>query len=165
MIWKNPIQKYMKNVASNYYMMKKIHQKSSLHQLTKNKMRFGHVSRALKSVVWGKNRLGQFDIPCPSSCQVPKWWDIRVLGLVRLILKLLKKQETRNKSMISWNYLMIIMNVCTPIKLNYSDQNISILSFMTNQLNVPMQKPRQKRLPWISTWSWLHRMNDLILLS
>ena len=35
---KNPIQKYMKNVASNYYMMKKIHQKSSLHQLTKNKM-------------------------------------------------------------------------------------------------------------------------------
>ena len=44
----------MKNVASNYYMMKKIHQKSSLHQLTKNKMRFGHVSRALKSVVLGK---------------------------------------------------------------------------------------------------------------
>ena len=44
----------MKNVASNYYMMKKIHQKSSLHQLTKNKMRFGHVSRTLKSVVLGK---------------------------------------------------------------------------------------------------------------
>ena len=90
----------MKNVASNYYMMKKIHQKSSLHQLTKNKMRFGHVSRALKSVVLGKNGLGQFDIPCPSSCQVPKWWDTRVLGLVRLILKLLKKQETRNKKVV-----------------------------------------------------------------
>ena len=68
---KNPIQKYMKNVASNYYMMKKIHQKSSLHQLTKNKMRFGHVSRTLKSVVLGKNGLGQFDIPCPYCCKVP----------------------------------------------------------------------------------------------
>ena len=50
----------------------KIHQKSSLHQLTMNKMQFGDVSRALKSVVLGKNGLGQFDIPCPSSCQVPK---------------------------------------------------------------------------------------------
>ena len=47
----------MKNVASNYYMMKKIHQKSSLHQLTKNKMRFGHVSRALKSVVLGLDKV------------------------------------------------------------------------------------------------------------
>ena len=53
----------MKNVASNYYMMKKIHQKSSLHQLTKNKMQFGHVSRTLKSVVLGKNGLDQFDSP------------------------------------------------------------------------------------------------------
>ena len=34
--------------------MKKIHQKSSLHQLTMNKMQFGDVSRALKSVVLGK---------------------------------------------------------------------------------------------------------------
>ena len=72
----------------------KIHQKSSLHQLTMNKMQFGDVSRALKSVVLGKTGQHQFDIPCPSSCQVPKWWDIRVLGLVRLIRKLLKKQET-----------------------------------------------------------------------
>ena len=32
----------------------KIHQKSSLHQLTMNKMQFGDVSRALKSVVLGK---------------------------------------------------------------------------------------------------------------
>ena len=41
------------------------------------------------------SRQGLYDDQCPSSCQVPKWWDIRVLGLVRLILKLLKKQETR----------------------------------------------------------------------
>ena len=61
----------MKNVASNYYMMKKIHQKSSLHQLTKNKMRFGHVSRALKSVVLGKNGLGQFDIHAPVVVKSP----------------------------------------------------------------------------------------------
>ena len=93
----------MKNVASNYYMMKKTHQKSSVHQLTKNKMRFGHVSRALKSVVLG-NGLGQFDIPCPSSCQVPKWWDIRVLGLVRLILKLLKKEERKKKARSAFTF-------------------------------------------------------------
>ena len=86
----------MKKCSLQLLYDEKIHQKSSLHQLTKNKMRFGHVSRTLKSVVLGKNGLGQFDIPCPSSCQVPKWWDTRVLGLVRLTLKLLKKQETRN---------------------------------------------------------------------
>ena len=55
----------MKNVASNYYMMKKIHQKSSLHQLTKNKMRFGHVSRALKSVVLGAKWTGPIQHPMP----------------------------------------------------------------------------------------------------
>ena len=94
---KKPYTKIYEKCSLQLLYDEKIHQKSSLHQLTKNKMRFGHVSRALKSVVLGKNGLGQFDIPCPSSCQVPKWWDIRVLGLVRLILKLLKKQETRNK--------------------------------------------------------------------
>ena len=80
---KKPYTKiYEKCSLQLLYDEKKIHQKSSLHQLTKNKMRFGHVSRALKSLVLGKNGLGQFDIPCPSSCQVPKWWDTRVLGLV-----------------------------------------------------------------------------------
>ena len=72
----------------------KIHQKSSLHQLTMNKMQLGDVSRALKKCGVRKTGQHQFDIPCPSSCQVPKWWDIRVLGLVRLILKLLKKQAS-----------------------------------------------------------------------
>ena len=91
---KKPYTKIYEKCSLQLLYDEKIHQKSSLHQLTKNKMRFGHVSRALKSVVLGKNGLGQFDIPCPSSCQVPKWWDTRVLGLVRLILKLLKKQET-----------------------------------------------------------------------
>ena len=60
-------------------------------------MQLGDVSRALKKCGVRKTGQHQFDIPCPSSCQVPKWWDIRVLGLVRLIRKLLKKQETRNK--------------------------------------------------------------------
>ena len=59
----------MKKVASNYYMMKKIHQKSSLHQLTKNKMQFGHVY--LPRTEKGKNELDQFDIPCPCCCKVP----------------------------------------------------------------------------------------------
>ena len=95
---KKPYTKIQEKCSLQLLYDEKIHQKSSLHQLTKNKMRFGHVSCALKSVVLGKNGLGQFDIPCPSSCQVPKWWDTRVLGLVRLILKLLKKQETRNKT-------------------------------------------------------------------
>ena len=61
----------MKNVASNYYMMKKIHQKSSLHQLTKNKMRFGHVSRALKSVVLGK-WTGPIQHPMPQQLSSPQ---------------------------------------------------------------------------------------------
>ena len=94
----------MKNVASNYYMMKKYIKNQVYTNCLRTKMRFGHVSRTLKSVVLGKNGLGQFDIPCPSSCQVPKWWDIRVLGLVRLILKLLKKEERKKKARSAFTF-------------------------------------------------------------
>ena len=88
----------MKNVASNYYMMKKIHQKSSLHQLTKNKnVIWSCVPRTEKCGV-RKKWNGPIRHPMPQQLSSPqiKWWDTRVLGLVRLILKLLKKQETRN---------------------------------------------------------------------
>ena len=51
---KKPYTKIYEKCSLQLLYDEKIYQKSSLHQLTKNKMRFGHVSRALKSVVLGK---------------------------------------------------------------------------------------------------------------
>ena len=62
----------MKKCSLQLLYDEKIHQKSSLHQLTKNKMRFGHVSRALKSVVLGKKWTGPIRHPMPQQLSSPQ---------------------------------------------------------------------------------------------
>ena len=51
---KKPYTKIYEKCSLQLLYDEKIHQKSSLHQLTMNKMQLGDVSRALKSVVLGK---------------------------------------------------------------------------------------------------------------
>ena len=62
---KKPYTKIYEKCSLQLLYDEKIHQKSSLHQLTKNKMRFGHVSRALKSVVLGNKWTGPIRHPMP----------------------------------------------------------------------------------------------------